>query len=205
MKTKDSMQIKVQTLPNGYSLDVNGVGFMYHSVVDLLAGFMEHVGLGETNAMDKGTILSSLMSAMLGEAYNDAVTLLKQRIGLLSNQYATTIDRMDKSIEFVNLAEKTISNLVSRIEAVETEMRSAEHQHAQNKKGAEELRLKIVTLEHRQADLSEQLADSATIMKAMDDAGKAIAGNKKKGTSKKKDDAEAKKIEQKAKTNPNIK
>ena len=70
---------------------------------------------------------------------------------------------------------------------------------------AEELRLKIVTLEHRQSDLCEQLADSATIMKAMDDAGKAIAGNKKKGTPKKKDDAEAKKIEQKAKTNPNIK
>ncbi len=40
MKTKDAIQVKVQTYPNGYGLTVNGEEFMYLNPIDLVAGFI---------------------------------------------------------------------------------------------------------------------------------------------------------------------
>ena len=98
-KEKHFMKIEVHTLPNGYSLDVDGTSYMYYNEIDLIAGFMAHVGLSETNYMDRGSILSALMSAMIGDAYSDAVTTLKQRVGLLTTQYTTTIELGSLHIE----------------------------------------------------------------------------------------------------------
>ena len=76
MAKKDLSKIKVSTLPNGYSLTVEDQEYMYFNEIDLLAGFMSHVGMREVDYADRGTILSSLMSAMLSEPGFDASTLL---------------------------------------------------------------------------------------------------------------------------------
>ena len=69
MAKKELKKILLKTVPNGYSLTVEGTECMYFNETDMLAGFLTHVGLCETANMDRGTILSTLFSAMLGEAY----------------------------------------------------------------------------------------------------------------------------------------
>ena len=184
MKTKDAIQVSVQTHPNGYGLEVNGEKFMYFNEVELMAGFMSHVGLGETKSMEKGTILSMLMAAMLGDAYTDAVTTLKQRVGLLTSQYNTTIERMDKAIEYVNQAENTINGLMKRINDLEQKMKGTEADHAENKKVVDEAKKKLADIEKKADDVYNSLANSATILKAMEDAGKATDGKKGKKADK---------------------
>lgn len=216
MKTKNSMQISLQTHPNGYGLTVNGEKFMYLNLVDLMAGFMAHVGLGFETQMEKGTILSSLMAAMLGDAYTDAVTTLKQRVGLLTSQYTTTIEQMDKSIDYVTQAEKTISGLTARIENIDTQLKATEVDHAKNKKAVDDVAKTIVELEKKAENVFNSLSNSATIIKAMEEAGNAAEDNKGKRGKKalKKDDGKPTKtsrqkrdeaILEKMNENPNIK
>jgi cysteinyl-tRNA synthetase len=212
MKTKEAMQISITTKPNGYDLTVNGEGFLYFNEVDLMAGFMAHVGLGETASMEKGSILSALMSAMLGDSYTDAVTLLKQRVGLLTSQYNTTIERMDKAIEYVTQAEKTINGFMRRLETIETQIRSTELDHADSKKVVDEVKKNVSSLQKKADEITNSLANSATIMKAMEDketkSEKPTDSTKKKGRggrNKAADEQVMKELEKKANNNPNIK
>lgn len=45
--------INLTTKVNGYVLDVDGEGYMYRNVPDLLKGFFLHVGLGRPNDMTR--------------------------------------------------------------------------------------------------------------------------------------------------------
>ena len=232
-KEKHFLKIEVHTLPNGYSLDVDGTGYMYYNEIDLIAGFMAHVGLSETNYMDRGSILSALMNAMIGDAYSDAVTTLKQRVGLLTTQYTTTIERMDKAIDYVTQAEKQIDSMLGRVKALEEQIKGTEQIHIDNKKIVEDTKLKLASIEKKADKVMDSLANSATIMKAMEEANDAIqkkadegqkepdksgdadakfaepaADNKRKGKGGRNKAADAKivkEIEKKAKENPNIK
>lgn len=232
-KEKHFLKIEVHTLPNGYSLDVDGTGYMYYNEIDLIAGFMAHVGLSETNYMDRGSIMSALMSAMIGDAYSDAVTTLKQRVGLLTTQYTTTIERMDKAIDYVTQAEKQIDSMLGRVKALEVQIKGTEQIHIDNKKIVEDTKVKLASIEKKADKVMDSLANSATIMRAMEEANDAIqqkaneaqkepdksgdadskfaepaADNKRKGKGGRNKAADAKimkEIEKKAKENPNIK
>lgn len=232
-KEKHFLKIEVHTLPNGYSLDVDGTGYMYYNEIDLIAGFMARVGLSETSYMDRGSILSALMSAMIGDAYSDAVTTLKQRVGLLTTQYTTTIERMDKAIDYVTQAEKQIDSMLGRVKALEEQIRGTEQIHIDNKKIVEDTKVKLASIEKKADKVMDSLANSATIMRAMEEANDAIqkkvnegpkepdksgdadgkfaepaADNKRKGKGGRNKAADAKivkEIEKKAKENPNIK
>ena len=232
-KEKHFLKIEVHTLPNGYSLDVDGTGYMYYNEIDLIAGFMAHVGLSETNYMDRGSILSALMNAMIGDAYSDAVTTLKQRVGLLTTQYTTTIERMDKAIDYVTQAEKQIDSMLGRVKALEEQIKGTEQIHIDNKKIVEDTKVKLASIEKKADKVMDSLANSATIMRAMEEANDAIqkkvdegqkepgksgdvdgksaepaADNKRKGKGGRNKAADAKivkEIEKKAKENPNIK
>ena len=208
---KKAMKISVATHNNGYELTVNGASFMYFSEVDLLAGFMSHVGLGETKYMDKGTILCSLMSAMLGEAYTDAVTTLKQRVGLLTSQYNTTIDRMDKSVEYVSQAEGNISGLLNRINALELQLRGTETDFAARKKAVDDLNKKISDVEKKSEKVLSSLSNSATILKAIEsvnvkkEAGETVSKDEPDKPRRRSRRAADKTIEEMMKNNPNLK
>ena len=232
-KEKHLLKIEVHTLPNGYSLDVDGTGYMYYNEIDLIAGFMARVGLSETNYMDRGSILSALMSAMIGDAYSDAVSTLKQRVGLLTTQYTTTIERMDKAIDYVSQAEKQIDSMLGRVKALEEQIKGTEQIHIDNKKIVEDAKVKLASIEKKADKVMDSLANSATIMRAMEEANDAIqkkvdegqkepdksgdvdgksaepaADNKRKGKGGRNKAADAKivkEIEKKAKENPNIK
>lgn len=54
-------KISVKTIPNGYTLDVEGMnGFMYSSMKDLVDGFLYHVGMEMPNPCSKETIAGAL-------------------------------------------------------------------------------------------------------------------------------------------------
>ena len=222
MKEKKK-NIIVKTLPNGYSLTVEGEDFMYFNEVDLLAGFMAHVGLGETKTMEKGCILSSLFAAMMGDAYNDSVTTLKMRVGLLTSKYTTTIERMDTVIEYVTQAEKTITGLLKRLDDIEAEIKGTEKQYADNKKVVESTAKKLEDIEKKNVEVMNALSNTATILQAMEETKKKKKGGRpsksepaasddskpkgrgRNGRNKDADAAIVKEIEKKSKKNPNIK
>lgn len=182
MAKKELKKILLKTVPNGYALSVDGTECMYFNEVDMLAGFLAHVGLCESANMDRGTILSVLFSAMMGEAYADQVTTLKQRVGLLTSQYNTTIERMDKAVEYVTQAEKTISGLVNRIEQIEIQLKATEADHAKNKKVVDETSTKLADIQRRSEQTLNSLANTATILKSLEESAESAKGNK---TSKK--------------------
>ena len=55
IKVRKPIEVKVSviTLNNGYSLDVNGKGYLYFDVVELAKGLILHAGLGRTSPTTK--------------------------------------------------------------------------------------------------------------------------------------------------------
>lgn len=185
MTKKEKMAISLQTLPNGYALTIEGQELMYFNEVDLLAGFLAHVGTGDTSPMEKGTIMSSLFSAMMGSAYTEAVTTLKQRVALLTSQYTTTIDRMDKAIDYVNQAEKQIEGYKSRIKAMEESIKATDELYAANKKSVIDtnnrltiIMTKVSELEKRADKIFDKLTDILSAQQTIEDAKKKTSKDK---------------------------
>ena len=87
-------KIEVRTVPNGYEMKYDGTDFFYFSKMDLLAGFMAHVGAGNSNIMDKGTIMSTIFNIMLGEKYAQDVDDLKSTVARLEKKYSDRLDEL---------------------------------------------------------------------------------------------------------------
>ena len=61
---KEKVDIEITTVPNGYTLTVNGVGYMYYDVEPLIEGFICHVGAQKSSFMEKEE-LKELVNAIL--------------------------------------------------------------------------------------------------------------------------------------------
>ena len=82
-------KITIQTLPNGYSLDVEGLhpgGFMYFNEMELLAGFITHVGLHEENPMESTKMLRIMFQTIIGQEYVEAADNMKQTVAELNKR-----------------------------------------------------------------------------------------------------------------------
>lgn len=77
---KNLLDINVQTVPNGYVLDLENKSYMYYNLSELLDGFIYHVGLEELDEVDNETrrdiITASLIWKESGEAIKE---LIKQK------------------------------------------------------------------------------------------------------------------------------
>ena len=133
MAKKNLRKISLNPLPNGYALTVEGKEYMYFNEIDLTAGFLGHVGMREVDYADRGTILSSLMSAMLGDTFTDAVATLKQRVSLLSGKYETTMAKMDDAIAYVNNAQNQIERLEKDIKNLQDGFKAALNENSKLK------------------------------------------------------------------------
>jgi cysteinyl-tRNA synthetase len=227
MAKKNLSKIEVKTLPNGYALTVDGKEYMYFNEIDLMAGFMGHVGMREVDYADRGTILSSLMSAMLGDTFTDAVATLKQRVSLLSGKYETTLERMDESIAYVNDAQKQIDRMRKDIQQLHDDFKAALNDNNKIKSETTGAFAMLKVIQDKCDKTQNALANIETIVKAKEEALKADEGqepdksgdadgqsaepaadNKRKGKGGRNKAADAKivkEIEKKAKENPNIK
>ena len=57
------LRITLTTVPNGYSLDVDGVGYMYYNTTSLIEGIIYHIGLHQKKWADDETIKALLTVA----------------------------------------------------------------------------------------------------------------------------------------------
>ena len=140
---------------------------------------------------------------------------------------------MDKAIDYVTQAEKQIDSMLGRVKALEEQIKGTEQIHIDNKKIVEDTKVKLASIEKKADKVMDSLANSATIMRAMEEANDAIqkkadegqkepdksgdadgksaetaSDNKRKGKGGRNKAADAKivkEIEKKAIENPNIK
>ena len=197
---KDFTEISVKTMPNGYSLKVGKNDFFYFSEVELLAGFMSHVGLRETKEIERGSLMSGLLAAMLGESYSNSVEVLKQRVQQLATEYLTTTERMDKAVKFVNASEMMINGMNRRIESADIALKNAEKELVKHQKKYNELAKKLKEMEKRASKCGIVTEDTE-----LDDSIVKKVEPKKKTSRKLNDVAVLREIEKQAADNPNIK
>ena len=82
-------KITIQTLPNGYSLNVDGLhpgGFLYYNEMELLAGFITHVGLHEANPMESTKMLRIMFQTIIGQEYVEAADNMMQTVEKLTKR-----------------------------------------------------------------------------------------------------------------------
>lgn len=222
MAKKNLAKINLSTLPNGYALTVDDQEYMYFNEIDLMAGFMGHVGMRDVDYADRGTILSSLMSAMLGDTFTEAVTTLKQRVSLLSGKYETTMAKMDDAIAYVNNAQKQIDRLEKDIQNLQDGFKAALNDNNKLKSDTTSAFTMINEIQKKCDKAQNELANIMTVMKYKGDAdegqdapdksgdadGQTANDDKPKGKKVSRKDKNAKiieAIEKKAKKNQNIK
>ena len=82
-------KITIQTLTKGYSLDVEGLhpgGFLYFNEMELLAGFITHVGLHEENPMESTKMLRILFQTIIGQEYVEVADNMMQTVAELNKR-----------------------------------------------------------------------------------------------------------------------
>ena len=113
---KKLKRVSVRTLPNGYSLDFDGMkakgGFMYYTLDDLLKGFMLHIGLNITEQLNMQNIDDFLETAMNWrenrkcvaeiERLNIALRTMTGKRNSMANHLVKERNRHIKLIEEVN-------------------------------------------------------------------------------------------------------
>ena len=67
-KEQKKLAILLRTMVNGYSLEVNGEGYMYFNAQSLLEGVLVHIGLERLESMTKEEIKDMLNSLKDGSA-----------------------------------------------------------------------------------------------------------------------------------------
>jgi myosin heavy subunit len=122
MAKEKLIKINVHNLPNGYALTVGSQEYMYYNPMDLLAGFMVHVGLQETDYMEKGNILTMLFQLLVGDQWEDNINAMYGKINDMDSRLTFTLNRLEKTAKIgdrleprVNAIDETISTLTESI------------------------------------------------------------------------------------------
>ena len=170
MAKKNLRKISLNPLPNGYALTVEGKEYMYFNEIDLTAGFLGHVGMREVDYADRGTILSSLMSAMLGETFTNAVATLKQRVSLLSGKYETTMAKMDDAIAYVNSAQNQIERLEKDIQNLQDGFKAELNENNKLKSETSSAFTMINEIQKKCDKAQNELVNIMTVMKSKGEA-----------------------------------
>ena len=116
MAKKVFKKIVVMTHPNGYSLNIEGEEFMYFNELDLLLGFLSHVGTGKTDDMEKSDLINALFNMMLGQKYTQDVDKLKMTVNRMEARYADVTAKMQRELEKVKEANERHEKLTKRTE-----------------------------------------------------------------------------------------
>ena len=101
---KERIAIRVTTLPNGYSVDLEKENFMYYSPMSLMEGLFVHVGMNRERAMTKEEIKTLIEAVKNG----GAVTKLQEEV----NQLKDTIEELRKQVREQKRAIKELSKEV---------------------------------------------------------------------------------------------
>lgn len=159
MKEKP-IKITVQTLPNGYELKIGGQEYMYFNVMDLLAGFMIHVGMQEPNYMDNGNILTMLFHTMMGHEWEESVTALRTKVSSMEANIMKTLSHLEQAASAGDRLEPQVNTMT---ETIKTLQDSIAKQKAENNESLKAVREMSKTAKETVSDCrkeSKKLADS---------------------------------------------
>ena len=95
------LAILLRTMVNGYSLDVNGEGYMYFDIPSLLEGFMVRVGLERLEEMTMEEIKAMLQSLRDGSAERKLQSEVTELKALVDSQ-KKEIRELKKTIKKLN-------------------------------------------------------------------------------------------------------
>lgn len=118
MEKSKKLKINVSTLSNGYCLNIDEQEYMYFNVMELLAGFMVHVGMQKTEYMDKGDILTMLFQTMVGHEWEHTITSLNSRVQDLEDRLGRTINHLEQTAKTGDRMEPRINELDEAIKTL---------------------------------------------------------------------------------------
>lgn len=124
---KDLKKITIQTVPNGYSLTIDTSSFLYFNELDLLAGFMAHLGTEDTKAMERGNLLSTVFSLMMGEEYTKSVENLKSKVDMLTKQ-------SDDAMKQLSIKLKKANEILTEFDSIKQSLSELTEQNKETKK-----------------------------------------------------------------------
>ena len=137
MAKSNLQKVSVSTLPNGYSLKVDGKEYMYFNMMDLLAGFMVHIGLQDTDYMDKGNILTMLFQTMIGQEWEKNITAMRNRIHDMEEKLNKTLSHLEQTANTGDRMEPRINELNEAIKKLQEDL---DKQKAENRKALMDVR-----------------------------------------------------------------
>lgn len=111
-------KISVSTLPNGYGLKVGDKDYMYFNKMDLLAGFMVHIGLQETDYMENGNILTMLFQVMIGQEWEKNIIAMRSRIKDMEDNLNRTLAHLEQTASTGDRIEPRINELDDAIRSL---------------------------------------------------------------------------------------
>ena len=231
MEKSKKLKINVSTLPNGYCLKIDEQEYMYFNVMELLAGFMVHVGMQKTDYKDKGDILTMLFQTMVGHEWEHTITSLNSRVQDLEDRLGRTINHLEQTAKTgdrmeprINELDEAIKSLYENLEKQKKENRqslmdvressqTAKETAAEFKKQSKELKSNIATIDKYATSVRKICKDAEVHTKTveilerrLENIFNTIENNAKKsgGSRKKNDAAVLAEIERQSKENPNI-
>lgn len=111
MAKKQFIKISVQTLPNGYSLDVDGKGFMYFNIQELVEGVFVHVGLQKLDYLDNEVITNLMTACATWPNEGDAI----QEAARLTAQVETLQERGNRNTSTINQLKKQLADTQQKL------------------------------------------------------------------------------------------
>lgn len=83
------VKVSVMTLNNGYSLDVDGKGYLYFDVVELAKGLILHAGLGRkspTTKFGRDSLLRAIGNGSAEKRMQKEINELQKKVDQLTNK-----------------------------------------------------------------------------------------------------------------------
>ena len=153
MAKSNLQNVSVSTLPNGYSLKVGGQEYMYFNMMDLLAGFMVHIGLQEADYMDKGNILTMLFQTMIGQEWEKNITAMRNRIKDMEEKLNKTLSHLEQTANTGDRMEPRINELNEVIKKLQEDI---DKQRAENRKALMDVRETAKTAKDTAAEFKKE-------------------------------------------------
>ena len=91
-KKEERLPLQVRTLVNGYSLDVNGEGYLYHDFQNLMRGLLVHGGMENTDELTEKQLkkyLKAMNNGSLAKNLQMEINRMKEHIASLKFELRT--------------------------------------------------------------------------------------------------------------------
>lgn len=158
-------KIKSDTVPNGYTLTVDGKEYMYFTVAEYLAGVLAHIGMEQKDPMTNEEILKVLFDALLGTEHAKKLAKMRSDIQKLESDYTIRLELLDKTYKRIKDYENMADSLHDRISRVRDNVKSLETDCKTNKPLADELLKGISSLNMATYKLKEEMKESRALIR----------------------------------------